>query len=48
MANDAAREVAEMLDGEPWGAWNETILDAPTTAHILGGCFIGDDAGDAA
>ncbi|MEO6988151.1 MAG: GMC family oxidoreductase [Aquihabitans sp.] len=43
VANDAAREVADMLDGEPWGAWNETILDAPTTAHILGGCPIGDD-----
>jgi cholesterol oxidase len=42
VANEAAREVAEMLDGEPWGAWNETILDAPTTAHILGGCVIGD------
>jgi len=44
VANDAARQVAEMLDGEPWGAWNETILDAPTTAHILGGCVIGDSA----
>lgn len=42
VANDAAREVADMLDGEPWGAWNETLLDAPTTAHILGGCTIGD------
>ncbi|MEZ5182901.1 MAG: GMC family oxidoreductase [Acidimicrobiales bacterium] len=42
VANEAAREVAEMLDGDPWGAWNETILDAPTTAHILGGCVIGD------
>jgi len=42
VANQAARDVAEMLDGEPWGAWNETILDAPTTAHILGGCTIGD------
>jgi cholesterol oxidase len=41
VANDAAREVADMLDGEPWGAWNETIIDAPTTAHILGGCVIG-------
>ena len=44
VANDAAREVADMLDGEPWGAWNETLLDAPTTAHILGGCVIGDSA----
>ncbi|WP_421120355.1 GMC oxidoreductase [Aquihabitans daechungensis] len=42
VANDAAREVAEMLDGDAWGAWNETILDAPTTAHILGGCVVGD------
>jgi cholesterol oxidase len=31
-----------MVHGQPWGAWNETILDAPTTAHILGGCAIGD------
>jgi cholesterol oxidase len=44
VANEAAREVADMLDGDPWGAWNETILDAPTTAHILGGCVIGDTA----
>ncbi|MCU1369122.1 MAG: choD [Ilumatobacteraceae bacterium] len=44
VANDAAREVAEMLDGDAWGAWNETILDAPTTAHILGGCVVGDSA----
>lgn len=42
VANDAAREMAELLDGDPWGAWNETLLDAPTTAHILGGCVIGD------
>jgi cholesterol oxidase len=44
VANQAAREVADMLDGDPWGAWNETILDAPTTAHILGGCVVGDSA----
>jgi cholesterol oxidase len=43
VANDAAREVADMLGGDPWGAWNETLLDAPTTAHILGGCAIGAD-----
>lgn len=42
IANDAAREVADQLGGDPWGAWNETLLDAPTTAHILGGCAIGD------
>ena len=42
VANEAARRTAAMLDGDPWGAWNETILDAPTTAHILGGCVIVD------
>jgi cholesterol oxidase len=42
VANEAARKTAEMLDGDAWGAWNETLLDAPTTAHILGGCVIGD------
>ncbi len=41
VANNAARKVADMLDGDPWGAWNETLVDAPTTAHILGGCPIG-------
>ena len=47
VANEAARRTAEMLEGDAWGAWNETLLDAPTTAHILGGCVIGDspDAG---
>ncbi|MCU1452975.1 MAG: choD [Acidimicrobiales bacterium] len=44
VANDAARSMATMLDGDPWGAWNETLLDAPTTAHILGGCCVGADA----
>lgn len=44
VANDAAREVADQLGGDPWGAWNETLLDAPTTAHILGGCPIGESA----
>jgi cholesterol oxidase len=44
VANEAAREMADLLDGEPWGAWNETILDAPTTAHILGGCVVGENA----
>nr|WP_305853103.1 GMC oxidoreductase [Aquihabitans sp. G128] len=43
VANDAAREVADLLGGQAWGAWNETLLGAPTTAHILGGCPIGAD-----
>ena len=28
----------------PKGSWFEVLLDAPTTAHILGGCVMGEDA----
>ncbi len=47
VANEAARAAAEIMGGEPRGAWNEALLDIPTTAHILGGACIGDspDAG---
>jgi cholesterol oxidase len=41
-ANLVARKVAEKTDGVPIGAINEALLDAPTTAHILGGCCMGD------
>lgn len=36
-----ARLLAEEIDGEPMGAWNE-VVDIPVTAHVLGGCVIGD------
>ncbi len=42
VANEAARAAAEIMGGEPRGAWNEALLDVPTTAHILGGACIGD------
>ena len=47
VANEAARAAAEIMGGKPQGAWNEALLDIPTTAHILGGACIGDspDAG---
>jgi len=38
----AARLAAEVMDGEPMGSINESLLDIPITAHILGGCCIGD------
>jgi cholesterol oxidase len=41
-ANEAARIVAELIDGHPGSAVNEVLLDVPTTAHILGGCCIGE------
>lgn len=43
-ANDVARRVADRIDGDPSGAWNEALLNTPVTAHIIGGCPIGDDA----
>lgn len=46
VANLVARKVAEKTDGVPLGAINEALLDAPTTAHILGGCSMGADAAE--
>jgi cholesterol oxidase len=44
VANLIARKVAEKTDGVALGAINEALLDAPTTAHILGGCSMGVDS----
>ena len=41
----AARLAAEAIGGVPGGSLNESILDIPITAHILGGCCIGDGPG---
>ena len=40
-ANDAAKRIAEKLDGVPVSSVTEVLLDIPTTAHILGGCAMG-------
>lgn len=42
VANEAARRLAERMHGTPQSALNEVLLDIPTTAHILGGCGIGN------
>lgn len=42
IANEVARRMAEKMDGEPMSMWSECVLDAPTTAHILGGCCMGE------
>jgi cholesterol oxidase len=42
VANQAARMAAEEIGGEPMGVVNEALLNTPVTAHILGGCVIGD------
>jgi cholesterol oxidase len=41
--NDAARRVAEKIDGIPGGALGD-IANVPMTAHFIGGCAIGDTA----
>jgi cholesterol oxidase len=46
IANLVARRVAAKTDGIALGAVNEALLDAPTTAHILGGCGMGATSAD--
>jgi cholesterol oxidase len=46
VANLVARKVADKTSGVALGAINEALLDAPTTAHILGGCSMGGSADD--
>jgi cholesterol oxidase len=36
--NEVTRRMAEKMNGHPKSMWSEVLLDAPTTAHILGGC----------
>ena len=40
-ATDLAERVARQIDGFPKSLLSETILDIPTTAHILGGACMG-------
>ncbi len=40
-ANDAARAIAAAHNGIPVSSVTEVLLDVPTTAHILGGCAMG-------
>jgi cholesterol oxidase len=41
--NEAARRIAEKIDGFPMGQLGD-LIDAPMTAHFVGGCCIGKDA----
>ena len=43
VANEVARRMARLIDGEPGGNLGD-LFDAPMTAHIIGGCVIGDSA----
>jgi cholesterol oxidase len=44
--HDLARSFARKTDGVPMGSLGENILNYPTTAHILGGCAIGQSDED--
>jgi cholesterol oxidase len=41
-ATEIAEKVAERIDGLPMSMVQETVFNIPTTAHILGGCCMGD------
>ena len=43
VANQAARQLAENVGGEPGGTWGD-LSNIPMTAHFIGGCSIGDSA----
>lgn len=43
VANETARRVAEKIGGIPRSSYNDTLLDAPVTGHIMGGCIVGDN-----
>lgn len=46
LGNRIARSFAEKIGGFPLGSVTSTLLNLPTTAHMLGGCIMGSDATD--
>jgi cholesterol oxidase len=42
VANEIAKRMAKKMDGDPMSMWSEVMLNAPTTAHILGGCAMSE------
>ena len=45
-ATDLARRWAKKVRGVTAAMFTETLLGVPSTAHILGGCCMGTDAGE--
>jgi cholesterol oxidase len=41
VANRAAEQLAENVNGVPGGTWGD-LMNIPMTAHFIGGCAIGD------
>ena len=46
IANEVAERLAEKTQGDAMSTWPEVVFDLSSTAHILGGCPLGEDAGD--
>jgi cholesterol oxidase len=46
IGHKVTRDFAEKVGGSPAGSVFEGLMDTPLTAHILGGCPFGMDAGD--
>ena len=44
LAKALAETTSEVIDGTPFVMATEALTGTPTTAHILGGCVIGEDA----
>jgi cholesterol oxidase len=45
-ASELAQAYAKEADGVPISLFTETLLNVPTTAHLLGGCCMGVDGRD--
>lgn len=43
-ATQIAHEIGDKLEGVPFSLMTETLFNIPTTAHVLGGCVMGDSA----
>jgi cholesterol oxidase len=46
LGHQITKSVAKKINGYAGGSITEGLLDVPMTAHILGGCAIGQDADD--
>lgn len=44
VSNEVTARVEKLIDGTSFSGSTEAILGTPTTAHILGGCVMGDSA----
>jgi cholesterol oxidase len=44
IGHEITRRFARQTNGIPLGSFNESLFNIPMTAHILGGCPIGEDA----